>query len=581
MDSSNRRSFKTDSIIANFKKQLIIDNLSGYIIPSTDEYLSEYTPEFAKRLEYVTGFDGSNGLCFFLKNCGLFFTDGRYLAQAKKQIDLSFFQVFDICQINLFPFDEYINNDDKIGYDPKLFTKNTIFPFRNIPLLPYHNLIDKIWQNQPNKPSSTVYLYPEQYAGESYINKLKLCRESIASAAAKYLLITATDSICWLLNLRAHDIEFSPLMLGTVLISMNELYLFTDPARVEQNVRKARPEITLLPEESLAKIITQMDDAILVDEDNTSLFITSLIKNSIHCQDPCQINKACKNKIEIEHSIKNHIKDGVALCEFFANLQYLDLKNTTEYDLGQLLILQRAKQNQYISESFPAICGYQENGAIIHYRATEKSAKKLTGSGLLLIDSGAQYLGATTDITRTISIGTPTPKEINYYTQVLRGHLALSMISFPVGTVGANLDVLARQYLWADSLDYAHSTGHGVGSFLGVHEGPVSVSLKSRVQFSLGMILSNEPGYYIDGEFGIRIENLMYVVEKANNFLKFETLSLVPYALELIDFNQLSRQELIYLKEYYHKILSSLYPSLSDKARQWLLKECNPVIDHI
>ncbi|HJD56154.1 MAG TPA: M24 family metallopeptidase, partial [Rickettsia endosymbiont of Pyrocoelia pectoralis] len=310
--------------------------------------------------------------------------------------------------------------------------------------------------------------------------------------------------------------------------------------------------------------------------------------------------KACKNEVEIKHAIDFHVKDAVALCEFFGDLVQChprengdpekrnmdsrlrgnDIEDNgkdiiTEHTLGLKITEYRAKQEGYVSDSFPAICGFQENSAIIHYRADPKTAKKIEGQGILLIDSGGQYKGATTDITRTIAIGIPTDEQKKRYTQVLKGHIALAKAKFPKNIIaGANLDILARQYLWQEMLDYPHGTGHGVGSFLSVHEGPHSINLRNKVILQPGMILSNEPGFYIPGEYGIRIENLMYVKEN-NGWLEFETLSLVPYAKGLIDIKLLNIDEINYIKAYYQKIKDKIYNLLSGQAQNWLNNEIN------
>jgi Xaa-Pro aminopeptidase len=558
--------------IVQLKNQFKAYDIDGYIIPSTDEYLSEYTPQFAKRLEYVTGFNGSNGICIIFHDYGLFFTDGRYLEQSKKQLDLKFFQIFDIRDIVDFPFEKYIQNHNKIGYDPKLFTKQTLKVFEYLHLKSIStNLIDEIWQEQPSRPNSKVYLYSEEFAGIGYSDKINICKKAITDNSAIALVITSSDSICWLLNIRASDIGFSPLMLGYVAIFMDRIYLFTNVSRIDDQVKKLRADVEFLPENQFKEFLKNIDGKVLIDENSASISVVEAIKNKQHLPDPCKYLKACKNDVEIKHTIEGHIKDAVALCEFFASLKIDNLDDLTEYDLGLKLTALRAKQKNYIMDSFPAICGFKENGAIIHYRALEQTAKKIQGNGLLLIDSGGQYLGATTDITRTLIIGEPTSEQKDCYTKVLRGHLNLSMIKFPSGVTGANLEVLARQFLWLSNLDYPHSTGHGVGSYLSVHEGPQGISLKNNVPLKPGMILSNEPGFYSVGEFGIRIENLMYVrVADSSNFLQFENLSLVPYERALINLNMLNSSEVEYLEQYYKKIYESIYHLLSGSAKNWL-----------
>jgi len=560
-------------------------NINGYIIPSNDEYMSEYTPHYAKRLEYISGFTGSNGIVVILEETSIFFTDGRYLDQSKYQLDPNIFQIFDIKSLPDFKWEKYININNLVGYDPKLFTNLKLKSFSNINLQSIDdNLIDKIWNNQPSKPSSKIYIYPVEFAGQSYEDKIALCRKTLVKHKAEGMIISLADSICWLLNLRASDIEYAPLMLGLVILTHDNLYLFVDSNRMDTQTINQRPEITMLQEEQFPEILKAITGKILVDENSSSNFIMNLLadRNIEKINDPCQLLKACKNDIEIKYAITSHIKDGVAICESLAHisgLQKTRLEMLSEYDIGLLVTEYRSKQDGFVMNSFPPICGFKENSAIIHYFATKDKAKKLSGSGLLLIDSGGQYMGATTDITRTISIGQPTNEQKKRYTQVLKGHIALARIKFPSITTGSNIDVLARQYLWQDCKDYPHGTGHGVGSFLSVHEGPQNINQHSNIILQVGMIISNEPGYYLSGEFGIRIENLVYVKKSdAYDFLEFENLTLVPFAKELIDNALLNSDELDYIKKYYQTIRSKIYPLLSPEAKLWLSNQLAIVI---
>ncbi|CAN7975207.1 unnamed protein product [Ixodes persulcatus] len=554
-------------------------NIDGYIIPSNDKYMSEYVPDYAKRLEYITGFTGSNGMAIICKDTALFFTDGRYLEQASKELDLQIFKIFNLKDIST-----TLDKDTKIGYDSELFTYPTI---SNLILLDpavkpqddnlckiNGNLVDKIWQNQPLEPSSKVYLHDIKFAGVSHTDKISKYDNTEDFA----LVILDSSSICWLLNLRASDVAYTPLMFAKVIVTSTKLYLFIDPTRIDAEIINARPEITILPEKEFENILRDSEN-IFIDDTIASVHIMDLIadKKVQKITDPCLMLKACKNDVEIKHAIDFHIKDAVALCEFFADL---DKCTITEHILGLRLTEYRAKQEGYVSDSFPTICGFQENSAIIHYRADQKTAKKIRvlpsiGQGILLIDSGGQYSGATTDITRTIMVGTPTDEQKKHYTQVLKGHIALAKAKFPKNIVtGAHLDILARQYLWQEMLDYPHGTGHGVGSFLSVHEGPQSINLRNKTVLKAGMILSNEPGFYIPGKYGIRIENLMYVKENSE-WLEFETLSLVPYASKLIDVKLLNIDEINYIKEYYNKIKIQIYSLLSSNAQNWLNNEIN------
>ncbi len=581
-----------DQPIINIRTLFAKYEIDAYIVPSNDEYLGEYTSENTKRLQYITNFSGSNGLLVICKNNALFFTDGRYLEQSKIELNQNIFQIFDIKILSYFPWDNYLNDDDILGYDPKLFTNSKLKIFSTIKSRLHKlsdNLIDQIWNSKPVAPSSKIYIHPIEFAGQSHSDKIATCRNVISQYFADSMVIVAVDSICWLLNLRASDIPYSPLILGKILITTNQLYLFTDPNRIGQEVINARPEITILAEDKFADILDQ-SNKVIIDENLTSIFIMDLLNNKLveKIADPCQLLKARKNNIEIEHAINFHIKDAVALCEFFAYLFELpNLQNYTEYDLGEILTEFRSQQDQYVMDSFPTICGFKENSSIIHYRAKKSQAKKIFGKGLLLIDSGGQYIGCTTDVTRTFSMGRPTKEQKLRYTQVLKGHIALAEIKFPANiTTGGHLDVLARQFLWKEQQDYPHGTGHGVGNFLNVHEGPQNISLRSNVILESGMILSNEPGYYKQGKFGIRIENLMYVKNSTNcskslseinliakdriDYLEFANLTLVPYHKELIYNKMLNKDEKNYINKYYQKIEEQVYPLLSNRGKNWL-----------
>ncbi|ASX28579.1 aminopeptidase [Rickettsia sp. MEAM1 (Bemisia tabaci)] len=573
-------------------------SIDGYIVPSNDKYMSEYVPEYAKRLEYITGFTGSNGMAVICKDIVLFFTDGRYLEQARKELDPQLFKIFDLKDIFKFAWKDYLS---RVWYDPELFTYPAITNLLDSVDKPWDdnlqkikgNLIDKIWQNQPQEPNSQVYLHDIQFAGVSHIEKINKCREIFLDSRLRgnnikknkndkdeySLVILDSSSICWLLNMRASDVAYTPLMFAKVIITPEKLYLFINPARISLEIIEERPEITILPEEGFENILKDQDN-IFIDDSISSIHIMDLIADKkVHkIKDPCLMLKACKNEVEIKHAIDFHIKDAVALCEFFTHLDMdsrLRGNDINEYTLGLKLTEYRAKQEGYVSDSFLAICGFRENSAIIHYRADVKTAKKIEGQGILLIDSGGQYKGATTDITRTITIGIATDEQKKRYTQVLKGHIALTKAKFPKNIItGANLDILARQYLWQDELDYPHGTGHGVGSFLSVHEGPQSINLRNKTILQAGMILSNEPGFYIPGEYGIRIENLIYIKEN-KGWLEFETLSLVPYAKELIDVKLLNNDEINYIKHYYQKIKTQIHHLLSPAAQKWLNNEIN------
>ncbi|MES2214897.1 MAG: aminopeptidase P family protein [Pseudomonadota bacterium] len=548
------------------------EKIRGYIIPSTDEYQSEYTSHYARRLEYITGFTGSNGVALVLEDKLLFFTDGRYKAQAGRELSLGW-EIFDLRELR------DISPQGEIGYDPMLFTEVSISLYSHLNLrLVEPNLVDTIWEDKPPRPSSAIYDYPLEYAGVCGEDKIAACRDEMRKHNASYCLLTASDSICWLLNIRASDIEFCPLLLSYLLIGLDKLWIFTE--KREWNALLQNNEFQICNSHDIRGFLQNLSaqnhsGKVMLDKATCPIGLSSLIKNPVYSTDPCILPKACKNNIEIKHSADVHTRDGVALCETIAWIyDALEQNKTiTEYDIGLCLSRERQKQQGYISDSFPAIVGYQGNGAIIHYRASKPTAKTIQGSGLLLIDSGGHYFGGTTDVTRVIAIGKPSIEQKQRYTEVLKGHISLAKQKFPSGTTGGALDILARQYLWQNGLDYAHGTGHGVGNALSVHEGPQRIGQQNLVQMQKGMIISNEPGYYKDDEYGIRIENLMALQDEGEKFLKFDTLSLAPYCSDLIILNMLSAEELEWLEDYYSKIRIMLNDKLSPSAQKVLERE--------
>ncbi len=547
-------------------------NIVGYVVTSSDEYFNEYTPNRTKRLEYITNFTGSNGIAILTLEHNLFFTDGRYLTQSKKELDSSF-QIFDIGDLKIFDFSKFFKSDDVIGYDPSIFTCKTIELFNNVKLFPIdENLIDLMWEDRPLFSNLPIYVQEEEFAGKSYRQKIEDIRLFLKQKDADHLLITYPEITSWLLNLRSSDIDYVPIILGNLIISLNQIYLFIDKNKINEDLLLLRPDIIIKQFEEFPIILENLTGKILYDENHTSIFVKNLLsnKNIENITNPCIMWKAQKNNNEIKYAIKFHEDDAIALCEFFAFIDYENLEKLTEYDLGLKLKEYRSRSKSYIMDSFHPICGFKENGAIIHYRATKDDAAKIEGIGLLLIDSGGQYYGATTDVTRTVAVGNATDIEKIRYTEVLKGHIALSSVKFPEATKGANLDILARQFLWQSGKDYPHGTGHGVGNFLNVHEGPQNINKYNNIPLKENMIISNEPGYYEEGHYGIRIENLIYVKKNNFGFLEFENLTLVPFDEKLIKMEMLTNFEIEYINNYYTKIKYVIYDRLSKSAKEWL-----------
>lgn len=569
--------------LENIRKLLDKYKFNGYIVPITDSYLNSYdrttinNDHSVSRLKYITGFTGSNGLAIILQNIVLFFTDSRYIDQCALELDINLFKVFNLSLLEKFKWSKYLQNKSIIAYDPKLFTENTLKKI-SFPNLQKHleNLVDLIWKDKPKQLCSKVYNYPLEYTGEDYSSKIRRCYCFLEKHQARNLVITDAASVCWLLNIRAYDVIFSPLLLGNIIVTREKVYCFVNKNRLNRSV--TRKEVEFVPEKEFHRFLQQLQGITVFDNTQCSIYIGDIIKNQKYknVKNPCILWKAHKNDIEIQCMKQIHIQDSVAVCEFLSSISNRDNSNYTEHDLKQQMTKLRQKSQLYTCDSFSTICGYQDNAAVIHYSPDKNSSKKISGEGLLLIDSGGQYLGGTTDITRTISIGTPTSEHKKYYTKVLKGHIALAKAIFPRDKVtGAHLDILARQHLWNEGCDYAHSTGHGVGNFLSVHEGPQNISPYGfEEKISYGMVISNEPGYYAKGKFGIRIENIMYVKKaKSQNFLCFEMLTLVPYEKRLINYKMLTRDELSYLKDHYLNIKLNVLPLVSKDTNKWLQEQ--------
>ncbi|MFT6106564.1 MAG: Xaa-Pro aminopeptidase [Rickettsiales bacterium] len=539
--------------LESLKKSLNNLEIDYFLLPNSDEFNSEYLPEYAQRLQFLTGFSGSNAFVIICQGKSAFFTDGRYTLQADSQVNKDDFDIFDMSEKS--PFSWLLENCEKgkIGFDQKIHTINQIHNFQKYfgenMVAVKENPIDAIWKNQPEAPKTKVFDHEIQYSGESSESKIAKIIKDLKESEA--VLLTHPASICWLLNIRASDVECTPLHLTFALV-------FKDGS--VELFKNQFPEIP-----TTIKIIQ-------TDFKNSNFWLyQELSKKGIEVKnkiDPCLILKAVKNETEIENAIKVHEIDGLALTKF---LCWLD--NSTDIDeltASQKLLEFRIQNKEFLYPSFPTIAGFGSNGAVIHYQADENTNKKFDSNSLFLVDSGGQYLGGTTDVTRTVSIGTPTSEMIQNFTRVLKGHITLARVKFPKGTSGGDLDVLARFHLWQAKKDYAHGTGHGVGSFSGVHEAPPSISKRSDgISLQAGMILSNEPGYYENGEYGIRIESLMRVVDLGDGFLGFKILTLAPIDPSLIDFRMMTYPEKKWLAKYHEEILEKVGSEFKEEEKNW------------
>jgi Xaa-Pro aminopeptidase len=605
-------------ILSKLKSFLKEQKLDFFLQTNSDEFFSEYLQPSEKRIEFVTNFSGSNATIIFSQNKHYFFTDGRYILQAKQQLNLNEFEVLDMAEISVMA---WINKNVGSAQTLALDAKNTTIDFVNLlkcdKKILHENPISKFWDDCPKPSSSKVFELSEKITGQNSLEKRQLIAQNLNDEA---LFITRADELCWLLNIRASDIEFNPFCLAyAILYPDSSVDLFIEKSRLQnlnlQKVNIINPQN--LPQQIAA--IKTKTKKIICDFSSTNYWIYQhFLANEfvvLNAKNPIEILKAQKNPTEISGIKKGHEIDGIAVTKF---LFWLEKSLEEGVEINEILVAEkilefRQKNKDFFYPSFATIAGFASNGAVIHYHATQKTNKSfamerprhedgvtsvgalshdldspsavtassrrgLLTNSLLLVDSGGQYCGddfcATTDITRTLAIGTPSPEMINDFTRVLKGHIALARAKFPRGTSGAQLDILARNFLWLECKDYAHGTGHGVGAFLGVHEGPCAVSKRSHAPLQENMILSNEPGFYKEGEYGIRIENLILIEKIDEKFLGFKTITLAPLDHALIDFKMLTYPEKKWLKEYHEEIFSKLSSSLENEEKIWLENIC-------
>jgi Xaa-Pro aminopeptidase len=570
------------SMLRNALKE---QDLSGFILPVNDEFMGEYVPDSAKRFAWLTGFTGSAGLAMVLKKKAAFFTDGRYTLQAKAEV--KGFELHNLSK--LAPEDWIKENADKdavIGYDPRLHSLNALRRLEQgakhvawKPVTP--NPVDGLWHGRPAAPSGVARAQPLHYAGESSSDKRKRIAAKLESVNAGAAIITAPDSLCWLLNMRGDDVPFTPFVLCYGVLAKNgSVTLYLDEARVPQDLKKDwGTGVVIRPPDMLAADLPAYSGArVLYDSGNSPVWFQQQLTHVgavvVEGADPCQLPKACKNSVELKGMREAHRRDGLAVTKFLCWLDgaLSSGKALTEMEVETKLADFRKESPLYLGPSFSTIAGSGPDGAIVHYRVSAATNRSLDRDSLLLVDSGGQYPDGTTDITRTIALGTPGDEMKDRFTRVLKGHIALARAVFPRGTTGAQLDALARQFLWAAGCDYDHGTGHGVGSHLSVHEGPQRIGKRgSDTALEAGMILSNEPGYYKAGEYGIRIESLVVVKEAENpGYLAFETITLAPVDRRVIDKTLLTNEELEWLAAYHARVHEAHAPHLNAEEAGWL-----------
>jgi Xaa-Pro aminopeptidase len=562
--------------------------LDGFLIPRADEHLGEYVPESAERLAFITGFTGSAGLAIVLAERAAVWSDGRYTLQLEQQTDGALWERLHLVEDK--PEDWLARHaaGAKIGYDPWLISAEGLVRFSASDMVPVaRNPLDEIWAGRPAAPMAPAVPHEERYTGESSAAKRARLAGILGADAA---VLTDPASLAWLFNIRGADVEFTPIALGYALLNADgTATLFMAGAKLPPETRAhlgnevAVAERSELPAALAAlsgKTVRYDPAAMPVWFRNTLLEAGAKIAEA---SDPVALPRATKNAVEQAGTRAAHLRDGVAVTRFLAWLA--QARGETEISAAERLLAERARGEFFRGESFPAISGAGEHGAIIHYRVTPETNRAINPNEVYLIDSGAQYLDGTTDITRTVWTGPEVaPARVReHVTRVLAGHIALAMAVFPEGVAGAHLDAFARNALWQAGLDYDHGTGHGVGSYLSVHEGPAGISRAARpVALQPGMILSNEPGFYLPGEYGIRMENLVLVqpadfgVQK-RKFLRFETLTLAPFDRALIDPALLAPAELAWLNAYHAHVREALTPHLPPEVADWLQQATAPI----
>ena len=562
-------------------------NCDGYLIPKNDEYFGEYVPKNKDRLKFISGFTGSAGLALILKNKSYLFVDGRYTLQAKAEINKN----FEICEIPKIKPHYILKNLNKkitLGFDPKLFTSSTLKNIISNSLIKpkpiNNNLIDIIWKNKKKINNNKFYILEEKYHGENYLNKISKVCKFLKLKDIHYLLTTATENISWLLNIRGSDALYSPLTNGKILFNKNgKIIFFTNIKKITPQIKKAfKKKVIFIKEELFVNYLRKIKNSkILIDKKTCSFYYEKNIHSSnklIDIEDPIYLLKAIKNKTEISNAKIAHLFDGIALTKFIFWLKNNYKKTKITEISAQNKLENYKKQNKdFLYPSFSTISGFAANGAIVHYRSSHKTSKTIKGNNLYLLDSGSQYFYGTTDVTRTIAIGEISNFKKKIYSNVLKGHIAVALYKINKSTLGKHIDRIARAPLLKLSHNYSHGTGHGVGYFLNVHEGPQGLSPFNNHKILPGMILSNEPGFYKENDFGIRIENLIYCEKINGNHSKFVNLTMVPIDKNCINKKLLNKKEINWINSYHQKIFYILKPFMNKTEIKLLTEACSAI----
>lgn len=586
--------------ISDLRAQMKIHNIDAFIIPGTDPHLSEYIADHWKCREWISGFDGSAGTIVVTDSEAGLWTDSRYFLQAETQLKGSEIILHKEGVPHTPSIQEYLSSELQhsscVAIDGNLIPLSAQQDLKaqlattHLKLTTNFFPFDAIWADRPALPNHQIFIYPEELSGESTLSKRDRILEALGQINANAMLLTALDEIAWALNIRGTDVECNPVGICYAFIAEKENIIFIDKEKlsVEAKAYFDNNNIITAPYNKVSEFLAQLPAQynILIDPSKVNEFLYSSLSAECHHilhTSPITLMKAIKNSTEIEGFRSAMIKDGVALVKFFRWLEeHIPSGEVTEIVIAEKLLDFRSEQPLFVGESFGTIAGYNAHGAIVHYRATPESNATIRERGVLLIDSGGQYFDGTTDITRTILLGEPTVTQQRDYTLVLKGHISLSMIKFPQGTRGDQLDVLARQALWNHHMNYLHGTGHGIGHFLNVHEGPQSIRLNHNpTLLTPGMIQSNEPGLYKTDQYGIRLENLILAKEDCRTpfgtFYQFEALTLYPFDIKAINKSLLTDEEVAWLNQYHKTVYENLSPRLNFEEQTWLAEQTKTI----
>lgn len=582
------------------RKLMRENKMDAYIIPSSDAHQSEYVSEHWKGRRWISGFTGSAGTAVItLDDAGLW-TDGRYYIQAAKQLEGSGIRLFKGAEPGVLTYTQWLKKvlkeSSTVGFDGDVISVETVkdmekeFKNKKITLKTNKDLIDELWNDRPEIPDGDIFIYDVKYAGKSRTEKLNEVREYMSEKGANYYLLTSLDDIAWLLNIRGTDVPHNPVIISNVVIAMDKTYLFINLSKVPSKVKEQLESEGVIIKDyneikSFLKTLSKKD-TVIYDDTKTSISLYNAIDEDVEKLEYLNVTtdlKGVKNNIEVENLKTCQLRDGVAMVKFLKWLkESVGKEEITELSSEEKLRQFRKEQDLFVDISFETIAAYKDHAAMMHYKATEKTDSILKKEGMLLVDSGGQYFDGTTDITRTIVLGKLTEEEKKHFTLVLKANISLDTLKFLHGSTGSNLDVVARRPIWQYGIDYKCGTGHGVGFFLNIHEGPQRLSPKpNTVVLDKGMTITNEPGIYIEGKHGIRTENMMLVVEdektEFGQFMKFEYITYCPIDLDGINKDMLTKEEVKWLNNYHKDVYEKLSPYLNDEEKKWLKKETREI----